>query len=74
MLKSYGWMAGWHSWLYSGTAGYMVVAHEILVTAQRPNSFFPIFGFDLGLDFGLGLNLRPWALKFCILTLIFPLI
>ena len=35
----------------------MVVAHEILVTAQRPNSFFPIFGFDLGLDFGLGLGL-----------------
>ena len=33
------------------------VAHEILFTAQRLNSFFPFFGFDLGLDFGLGLGL-----------------
>ena len=32
------------------------VAHESLVTAQRPNSF-SLFGFGLGLDFGLGLCL-----------------
>ena len=35
--------------------GGVVVAHKILVTAQRPNSFFLIFGFSL--DFGLGLGL-----------------
>ena len=28
--------------------GYGVVAHEILVTAQRPNSSFPFFGIDFG--------------------------
>ena len=29
-------MGGWHSRLYSGTAGYMVVAHKILVSAPVP--------------------------------------
>ena len=29
-------MGGWHSWLYSGTAGYIVVAYKILVLAPVP--------------------------------------
>ena len=29
-------MGGWLSWLYSGTAGYMVVAHKILVSDPVP--------------------------------------
>lgn len=33
------------------------VAHGKLVTAQRPTSFFPFFGFVSALDFGLALGL-----------------
>ena len=43
MLKSWGW-------------GGVVVAHEILETAQSLNSYFHLI-FDLGLDLELGLGL-----------------
>ena len=42
---------GWHSRLYGGTAGYMVVAHEILVSAQGPLVLgFRFRGLGPGLD------------------------
>ena len=47
-------VGGWHSRLYSGTAGYMV-AHKILETALSPNSSFPVL-------FDFGLRLRTWDL------------
>ena len=54
-------MGGWHSRLYSGTAGYMV-AHKILVSAPVP--FWVNWGWNwVGLgwdwlwgDWGLGLD------------------
>ena len=55
MLESCGWVG-----LEGGVGGMALVAHEILVTAQRPNSFFPfldltftLLGFGLGLGLGL---------------------
>ena len=40
-------MGGWHSRLYSGTAGYMVVAHKILVSAPVPLELIgPLTGLD----------------------------
>ena len=46
---------GWHSRLYGGTAGYMVVAHEILVSAQGPFLGFWVWGFWV---WGLGLTIK----------------
>ena len=37
-----------------------MVAHEILVTAQRPNFSYFVFGFD-SLDFGLGRWTGTWT-------------
>ena len=54
-------MGGWHSQLYSAAARYMVVAHEILVTAQRPSSFFPFldltWAWTLDWDLAMGLSI-----------------
>ena len=46
--------------------GGVVVAHEILVTAQRPNPFFPFFGFDLGNGHGLWTGNWPRACQFLV--------
>ena len=42
-------MGGWHSRVYSGTAGYMVVAHKILVSAPVPLELIGLLDW-----FGLG--------------------